>query len=60
MKIEIVRSDIWFNTVNDIDVIGGILDEAVDSFLDENCVIVNIETKEMNGLSRFWIYFYRR
>ena len=60
MAVEIVRSQTWMSTMDDIDVIGGILDDVISDHLDDPlCVIINIETKERNGLCRFWIYYQR-
>lgn len=54
MVVELIRSQTWmddnFKNITDI------LDETIREFVSEEYKIINIETKERNGLTRFWIY----
>jgi len=54
MRINIARSQTWMS--DDISCIGDILEETINDFVEEGDRIINIETKEFNGLKRFWIY----
>jgi len=53
-KIEIIRSSTFFS--DDIIDISRILDEAIDGYLTKKDKIINIQVKETDGQSRFWIY----
>lgn len=53
-KVNIIRSETWLE--DDIDNIGDILDNAIEEFVSDQEEIINIECREVNGLSRFWIY----
>lgn len=53
-KIELIRSSTWLK--DDFKTISDILDETIKDFVPDTAKIINIETKELNGLNRFWIY----
>lgn len=54
-KIKIIRTETWLD--DDIENIDNILNQAIEDFVSDDEVILNIECKTENDqLSRFWIY----
>jgi len=54
MNVELIRSSTWMS--DSIIDIQDVLDETIDACVEDTDTIINIEVKERNGLSRFWIY----
>jgi len=54
-EVVIIRSGTWTN--DNLDSISDVLDETIRELVPENARIINIETKEKYGLTRFWIYY---
>ena len=56
--VSIVRSETWMKA--DIDYLYNILNETIETYLDDNSRIINIEQQYCNnGLYRYVIYFYQ-
>lgn len=55
-KVNIILSESFMVDHVDLTFISEVLDEAIAEFVDNDERIINIETKECGGQSRFWIY----
>jgi hypothetical protein len=54
MKVKLIRSSTWIG--DDYEAASRTLEETIQEFVFDNDRIINIEVKERNGASRFWLY----